>query len=100
MTLKTIPEVFEDLSKTKNAEIKLKLSFLSRLLIKLNDFLNFEFFMNMMLAIEMDILLGAFVGIKYANLESLAQIYSLFVCIIVVLAYGFISGFLFWKIVL
>ena len=76
------------------------MGFFSKMIVKINDFVNFEFIMNLMIAVQMDMLLGAFVGLKYGSFESFATIFNFMMSLILVLFYAFVTIFLSWKILL
>ena len=62
--------------------------------LRLYNFFSFQFFVNFLIAVEMDLLLGAFIGIKHGSISSFAHILSLTVSILIVLAYGALVFFI------
>lgn len=62
-----------------------------KLIFFINDFLSFEFFANFLLALELDILLGAFVGLKYGTYDSIKNIFNSMVSVLCILFYTMVT---------
>lgn len=75
----------------KNINLKLKRGKLQKSILFINDFLSFEFFANFLLALELDILLGAFVGLKYGTYDSLRNIFNSLISIGSIIFYGIVT---------
>lgn len=57
----------------------------------MNDLLSFEFFLNFLLAIELDILLGAFVGLKYGSFDGFVNIFNTMLSVLLIGIYAAIT---------
>ena len=53
----------------------------------INDFLSLEFFCNFAMAIQLDILMGAFLAIQNASMGSFLRVFDLFLAITGVVSY-------------
>lgn len=72
----------------QNINLTVKRGKIQKVIIFINDFLSFEFFVNFMLALELDILLGAFAGLKYGTYDNLINAINLLVSILSILFYA------------
>jgi hypothetical protein len=64
----------------------------------INDLLSFEFFLNFLLAVELDILLGAFVGLKYGRFNNFVNSINLLLSVLIILFYTVITAIVSKKI--
>ena len=88
--LSKIDLMFEDINDL-NSEVKLKRKCLHRVIFFVENIFSFEFFMNYFLGIQMDIMIGAWVGLRYARFESFASVLSIIISLVVVLFYGAVT---------
>lgn len=51
VTMATLKKNVEDLAKTDKATILIKMGFFAKCVVKINNFLSFEFIMNLMIAV-------------------------------------------------
>ena len=69
----------------------MKRKWLFRLLFFVENIFSFEFLMSYFLGIQMDIMIGGMVGLKYARFNSFPTVISVLVSSLVVLFYGFVT---------
>jgi uncharacterized paraquat-inducible protein A len=82
----------------KQEEIKSKRCFLVRFILFLNNFLSSEFFLNYIFGIQLNIVLLAFIGLKYRSFDSILGIVNFFISIIVTVAYLMLIIFMIEKV--
>lgn len=71
-----------------------------KIIVFIDNLLSFSFFLNLILAMELDILIGAFVGLKYARFDSFVKVFNFLFSLALVLFYGVITAVVFLKILL
>jgi hypothetical protein len=81
-------------------EIKLKRPWYLKVIVFIDNMLSFSFFLNLILAMELDILIGAFVGLKYARFDSFVKVFNFLFSLALILFFGFITVVVFMKILL
>lgn len=87
-TLESAQPKTKNTSRTKRSEnIPRVKSKLYKLIVKLNNFFGFEFFINFMIAVQMDLLMGAFVGLKYGSVSSLIDLFSTALSLTIIIGY-------------
>ena len=62
-----------------------------KLILFSESIFSFEFFMSYFLGIQLDILIGAFTGMKYARVESFANFFNMMVSLVVIIFYGVVT---------
>ena len=88
--LSRIDKMFEEINE-QNSEVKIKRKFIFKAIFFFEGIFSFEFFMSYFLGIQMDILISAFVGIKYGKFDSFANIFSVILSILVVGFYALVT---------
>lgn len=69
-----------------------------KVVIFMEGVFNFEFFMSFSMGIKLDILIGAFVGVKYARFNSGASVIGLLVSLAVIGYYGVLTVLITMKV--
>lgn len=88
--LARIDKMFEEINQ-KNSQVKVKRNFLFKVIFFVEAVLNFEFLMTFLLTIELDILIGAFTGLKYSRFDTGVNIFNMVLSLLVVIFYGLIT---------
>lgn len=99
MDMKAKTENFQKID-GDNLQIKIKRSWFQRLIMFCYHLLTFKFIMNFLLAVELDLLLGAFVGIKYTKFDNFVNIFNFMISSTIIVFYAGVTAFLTYKIFL
>lgn len=82
--------MFEEINHN-NTKVKVKRGFWLKVLYFFENIFSFEFFMSYFLGIELDVLIGGFVGLKYSRFDSAKNIFDFTFSLIVVIFYGLVT---------
>ena len=88
--LNQVSQSFEKINQI-NTEIKKKRGWFMKLIVYMDCFFSFQFYMGFCLGMELDMLIGAFVGLKYINMGAGTGMLNLIVSLVIIIFYAAVT---------